>query len=602
MTEQEFNSLLTAYLDGDIRDEDLIALEQAIRNNPALKKQFQTEVRLHALIHEAALTQQELKGFGTGKILSWTPQRPLSVYVTVAASAACLGLAVLLGMLLQDQRRDAPVIGRFLQVSGHIQSVTDTDRTNLFTKDDQIVKEGDRITCDPGMQSLIELNDGTLLSLEGGSILTIDRNQADNIEISVEQGKVLFEVAEQDPTLHHVIVKTPQTVATVLGTLFSVEVQDSWSRAEVYEGLVRVRQEETGDERDVGKGQRVETWADGFFQVDALTHQRTVIGSPQFILSPTDDVYIQNRQVVNKRTLYVEGQRRLTYLKFDVPLIDTIRTARLHLTQLGDVGRGTLRFYAAAHNNWSEQDLNAEQFPGTVQEIARYSGVVGLGQTVALDVSKMMTQTGLFTLIVSLDTTGSNDIAFGSKESAQGPRLVLNEHYSHLGSGIPSTRAHPAPAGLSDSTILAPTADVTIEDGQPRNDHHLYIEKQRRISYLRFEVPGKRTVHKARLLLRQTFDTGSGTIRFFEGSDSNWTEQSITIQTTPQPVREIASCTGIVGSEDTIDIDVSSLVTGPGAYTLIIKLDEGGDDDIAFGSRESAVDPKLIVTWEPKEQ
>ena len=38
-----------------------------------------------------------------------------------------------------------------------------------------------------------------------------------------------------------------------------------------------------------------------------------------------------------------------------------------------------------------------------------------------------------------------------------------------------------------------------------------------------------------------------------------------------------------------------------GAYTVILTLDEGGDNDIAFGSRESAADPKLVVTWGPNE-
>lgn len=599
MTAQEFHSLLTAYLDGTIADEDLVALEQAIQANRAHKEQFQTELRLHTLMREAAQTQCALKGMSAGKILPLVPKR-LSLYVAVTASAACLVLATLLGMSLH-RNAQKPIIGRFLQVSGGAQVNSHTDRQHLPAKQDQPIKAGDRIECDPGVQSLIELNDGTLLSLDGGSVLTVNRNQADNIEISVERGKVLLEVAEQDPNLHHVIVKTPQTVATVLGTLFTVEVQETWSRAEVYEGLVRVRQEATGIERDVSKGQRADAWADGFFQVDELSHQRTVIGSPQIILSPTDDAHIQNRQVINRRTLYVEGQRRLTYLKFDVPPIDTIHTARMHLTQLGDVGRGTLRFYTATHNNWSEQDQNTGHFPDTAQEIARYSGVVGLGQTIAVDVSNLITQAGRFTLVISLDATGNDDIAFGSKESAQGPRLLLNEHYSHPGPDGSPHLAEQMPAGPSDSTILAPSADVTIEDGEPRNNHHLYIENQRRVSYLRFQVSGKRSVQAARLLLRQTFDTGSGTIRFSAGSHANWTEQTITASNAPQTVREITHCTGIVGTRDVIDIDVSSLVSGPGAYTFILTLDEGGDNDIAFGSRESAADPKLVVTWGPKE-
>lgn len=606
MTEKEFESLLTAYLDGSIQDDEIIELELAIQENHAFKTRFQEEFRLHTLMREAASTRCELNGLSVGRILLWPGMRSTSFCVATAASVACLLLSALLVIVLYDHSRGAEsALGRFLQVSGTVRTTTVTEHHNLLVEDGQTVKEGDRIVCDPDMQSLIELTDGTLLSLVGGSAVTIQRNQSDDIEIFVEQGKVFFEVAEQDPNMQRVVVKTPQAVATVLGTLFSIEVETTWSRADVYEGLVHFRQEQTGDERDISEGQRAEAWADGTLQVHDLSCQGVVLGSPQMVLSPTDDMYTAEGRVNNNYQLYVEGGCRVTYLKFEVPRVETIHTARLHLTQLNDAGQGTLCFYEGSHSRWTEQDQGASHRPKLLREIARYSGVVSFGQMIEVDVSALITQPGPFTIIVALDSDGNDDIAFGSKETPTGPRLVINETLFMDGLQVSDTASGMARLVTSEwpnCTIIKPTDDVYLENRDRINREYLHLEKQRRTSFLRFEVSGKGIVQEARLQLHQARDCGSGTIRFYEGSHSNWTERDLTADKAPFLVREIAQYTGVVGPGDTISVDVSPLVTGPGVYTIIATLDTQGIGDIAFGSKESPVSPKLILKWCQKDQ
>jgi len=55
--------------------------------------------------------------------------------------------------------------------------------------------------------------------------------------------------------------------------------------------------------------------------------------------------------------------------------------------------------------------------------------------------------------------------------------------------------------------------------------------------------------------------------------------------------------TGPVGAGETIEIDVTPLVTGDGAYTAVLTLDRGGND-IWFGSTGSSHPPRLIVVAE----
>jgi hypothetical protein len=606
MTEKDFESLLTAYLDGSIQDDEIIELEKAVQKSHTLKTRFQEEFRLHTLMREAALTRRELNRLSVGRILLWGEKHNISFCVATAASAACILLSIILVVVLYGHSRDSrPVLGRLLQVSSTPHTTTGTEH-HLILKDGQTVNEGDRIVCDPDMQSLIELNDGTLLSLEGDSIITLQRKQTDDVEIFVERGKVLFEVTKQDPNKHHMVVRTPQTTTTVLGTLFSVEVQNTWSRTDVFEGLVHVRLNQTGDEHYITERQRAETLADGTLQVQELSQQEVFLGTPQLVLSPTNDMHTVDGRIENADLLYVEGTRHVIYLKFEVPMLEnTIHAAKLHLTQYRDVGKGTLCFYEGNHSNWTEQDQTADHLPKMVREIARFSGVVGIGQTIEVDVSDLITLPGLFTIIITLDVNGNDDIAFGSKELPIGPRLVINEPIITKGpqvSDIASGTDRLVTSQWPNCTIFKPTDDVYLQNKDRINREYLHLEKQRRTSFLRFEVSGQGVVEWAKLQLHQLLDHGSGTIRFYEGSHSDWTERDLTAYSAPFQVREIARYTGTVGPCDIISVDVSALVTGPGVYTIIATLDTEGEEDIAFGSKESSVSPKLILRWRQGDQ
>jgi ferric-dicitrate binding protein FerR (iron transport regulator) len=182
-------------------------------------------------LHETASAPQELHGLSVRGILRFGRTPRVSLRVTAAACAACVLPAILLAIALHRHPGSAkPVIGRFLQVGGTVRATVGADHTSIVVRDSQTIRGGDRIVCDSDVRSLIELTDGTLVSLEGGSAVTVERNRSDDIEIFVEQGRALFEVAEQDPDEHCVIVRTPQATATVLGTLFSIEAQPTWTR------------------------------------------------------------------------------------------------------------------------------------------------------------------------------------------------------------------------------------------------------------------------------------------------------------------------------------------------------------------------------------
>ncbi|MEM6884596.1 MAG: DUF5060 domain-containing protein [Verrucomicrobiota bacterium] len=144
------------------------------------------------------------------------------------------------------------------------------------------------------------------------------------------------------------------------------------------------------------------------------------------------------------------------------------------------------------------------------------------------------------------------------------------------------------------------TDDVMIQGGTTLfNDNYLKVQNSgpARVAYLKFNVtgiPAGDVIKSATLKLQEFGDTGNGTLRFYDSADTSWTELSINTVTPPTTQSQIGTYTGSVGASQIIDVDVSSLITGNGTYTIIVQMDTGGND-IWFGSSETASAPELTV-------
>lgn len=142
------------------------------------------------------------------------------------------------------------------------------------------------------------------------------------------------------------------------------------------------------------------------------------------------------------------------------------------------------------------------------------------------------------------------------------------------------------------------TEDAYLEGTTGHNNQQLKVEYNRRVSYLRFNVTGLPDhVINATLKLTTVDDPGNGTLRIYRGSHSNWAEGNLSSANAPAKQDQVGMRTGLAGIGRTIEIMVTSLVTGNGIYTVVLTLDKGGND-IWFGSDESPSKPELIVTAE----
>ena len=139
--------------------------------------------------------------------------------------------------------------------------------------------------------------------------------------------------------------------------------------------------------------------------------------------------------------------------------------------------------------------------------------------------------------------------------------------------------------------------DVYLEGFESKSNHYLKVEGNRRVAFLKFRLqnlPAK--ILDAHLRLKVAGDTGSGTLRAFIGSHSDWTVETLNKSKAPWPRKQIASKKVSPSVGDIVTIPVLAMFPGEEDCTLILKLDAGGND-IWFGSSRSENAPELVITY-----
>ena len=91
----------------------------------------------------------------------------------------------------------------------------------------------------PGEQRTVTLADGSRVSLDGATRLTLDRR--DPRDVTLDAGRALFEVVHDES--HPFTVEVGETALTDLGTVFDVTRLGDGARVSVSEGAVRVDQD-----------------------------------------------------------------------------------------------------------------------------------------------------------------------------------------------------------------------------------------------------------------------------------------------------------------------------------------------------------------------
>jgi ferric-dicitrate binding protein FerR (iron transport regulator) len=231
--------------------------------------------------------------------------------------------------------------------------------------------------------------------------------------------------------------------------------------------------------------------------------------------------------------------------------------------------------------------------PGTPPLVIRtpQSSVRVLGTVLGLEVEPTATRVRVYEGKVGFEQTTSGEavqIGPGEYSVTGSPKLeVLDQRNLSPDALLPGQQR------------LRPVADAYQDGTRLMADRFLKVQGERRTAFLKFTVRKAGQVLAARLRMTQMVDSGGGTLRFWEGSHNDWSEETLSPANMPGPLRQVGRRVGWVALGQTVEVDISSLIHQDGTYTLVVTLDETEGNDIWFGSRESPTPPELILTCQP---
>ena len=102
----------------------------------------------------------------------------------------------------------------------------------------------------PGETRTVTLDDGSQVSLAGGTRLTLDRRRPRDVDL--ESGRALFEVTHDEA--RPFVVQVADATLTDLGTVFDVTRLEDGARVSVSEGIVRVDMQDATETLNAGDG------------------------------------------------------------------------------------------------------------------------------------------------------------------------------------------------------------------------------------------------------------------------------------------------------------------------------------------------------------
>jgi hypothetical protein len=321
-------------------------------------------------------------------------------------------------------------------------------------------------------------------------------------------------------------------------------------------------------------------------------------------------------------------------LKFTVSGVGarTIGSAKLRLYCVGPSPFGG-DFHRVADSSWSQGIVNWNTAPAADAGSLGALGAVAAGNWYEVDVTALVTGDGTFSLKAM--SSSSDGAYYSSKEGAAGfaPQLVISLS-APIATGTdtltptPTIDATPTTAPLASPTFTAtpqptftntamvasststaagntftfsPVADTYVQSDTPTINYGLSTQfvtdnSPVRNMLIKFNVSGigAQTVVSAKLRIYCVDPSPFGG-ELHRVTDNTWSESGVNWNNAPPADAGILATLGKVSAGNWYEVDITSLVTGDGTYSL--KMSSTSSDGAYYATREGAAGfaPQLIV-------
>lgn len=252
-------ALVRGFIDGTLSAEENAALEVQLRDadiarhflrelhfDQAIRVTARSQIR-RAEIEAAPNTAQPVTArLRVRRPTRWRPRLHQWPWARAATVLLIVGLSAWLVMALPAKPRPAA------ELMVHLGAVdVDGDARNGASA----ISDGQDLLVSPKGWASVRLPDGTLIELSSDTRIAL-HSGTDGVRVSVARGEVKAEVRKQ-PVGRPLVIESPRSRATVVGTRLAFAAGIDTDRLEVTEGLVRCARRSDGDSIDVPAGQLV---------------------------------------------------------------------------------------------------------------------------------------------------------------------------------------------------------------------------------------------------------------------------------------------------------------------------------------------------------
>ncbi|CAA9285205.1 MAG: GH5_40 / GH5 / GH5_5 [uncultured Chloroflexia bacterium] len=307
-----------------------------------------------------------------------------------------------------------------------------------------------------------------------------------------------------------------------------------------------------------------------------------------------------------------------SYVRFDTgAFAGTVVAAklRLYVTNGASAAGGTIRRMNST--TWSETGVTYNSRPAIDGVQVGNFDDVATGTWVEADVTSVVTGPGVYSFGVS--QTGDDGADFVSRDNTtttQRPQLVLTFGDTTNASPTPTMTATPTktPAPITTPTATTPpastetfttgaSADTYVSSAYPRSNYGTVgtlgsDASPTEESYLRFDTgafAGTVASAKLRLYVTNGASAAGGTIRRM--NSTTWSETGVTYRKRPTIDGAQVGSFDNVTTGTWVEVDVTSVVTGPGVYSFGVS--QTGTDGVDFATRNNSNTgqrPQLVIT------
>ena len=260
MTAEAGQRLLAGWFEGDLAADDLLALEQALRADPALRAEGAAHARYIALL--AAVLRPAGDRSSVDAIMALLPaHRASGVFRTLAGidrrlrwrrrrlvvrlgAAACLVLGGIIAALASHRPSAAaapPVV--LVTIASRGGEAIDATGGRRSLVPGSAVLAGERIAAAGAVgDAFVRLaRNGLSISLAGGARVALEDQREDgDFRLDLASGIISCDDASRAATSHHVHLKTPQALIVAAGDRFECSVTEGRTSVRLASGSLRV--------------------------------------------------------------------------------------------------------------------------------------------------------------------------------------------------------------------------------------------------------------------------------------------------------------------------------------------------------------------------